>query len=239
VVTSASTCDAGAVFADDPVLFVSFNKQLNGFSIQTAVDDCQPAGGWLTVSPGAPAGESWWSCYNPSSPTPAEGGQVVIFRSAGAAVASWDDPSFVEGDGDVVTSYAVSGTIKDRDGQDAAIDVRLDVTPNPGQTGAVTFSAVTDTTLSVDWVASDCSTPATRYRVERAPNVPTTATPPVDAPGAYAQVATGVTALTLAQTGLTADTKYWYRVTPLTSGGVAGASSSAMATTAAPPPPAP
>jgi hypothetical protein len=62
--------------------------------------------------------------------------------------------------------------------------------------------------------------------VERAPNAPT-GTPPVDQAGTFAVVspAGGVAGLTFADNTVTAATKYWYRVTGTTAGGVSGATS--------------
>jgi hypothetical protein len=60
-------------------VFVTFDGQLNGDLVQTAVDDCTPNGGWLTPSPAAGTGGAWYSCYTPSSPASYEGGSAVLF----------------------------------------------------------------------------------------------------------------------------------------------------------------
>ena len=64
------------------------NGRLNGAAIQQTPGDCRPAGGWLTVTPAAPAGLAWYACYMPSSPASYEGGSIIIYR----APFSEDDP---------------------------------------------------------------------------------------------------------------------------------------------------
>lgn len=64
------------------------NGRLNGAAIQQTPGDCRPAAGWLTVTPAAPAGQAWYSCYMPSSPASYEGGSIVIYL----ADFSEDDP---------------------------------------------------------------------------------------------------------------------------------------------------
>jgi hypothetical protein len=77
------------------IVWVTFDRQINGNAVQTALDDCTPAGGWLTAEPAAPSGESWFSCYAPSSAQPTEGGSAVLFTAAtpaaGAHVTNWGD----------------------------------------------------------------------------------------------------------------------------------------------------
>jgi hypothetical protein len=68
------------------VVFVTFDRQIDGGAVQTAVDDCAPAGDWLTVTGSTlGAGEAWYSCYAPSSPTNVEGGSAVLFVNTGDA----------------------------------------------------------------------------------------------------------------------------------------------------------
>lgn len=67
------------------VMFVVFDRQIDGAAVQTALDDCTPSSDWLNVS-GATlaAGDVWQSCYSPGSPTDVEGGSAVLFVNAGA-----------------------------------------------------------------------------------------------------------------------------------------------------------
>ena len=67
------------------VMFVTFDRQVDGGAVQTAVDDCTPAGaspGWLSVDYDISAsGDTWMSCYTPGSPADYEGGSVVLFAN--------------------------------------------------------------------------------------------------------------------------------------------------------------
>lgn len=72
----------------------------------------------------------------------------------------------------------------------------------PGAPGTPTFSATTSTSTMVAWTAA---TDATSYKVERAPDA-------AGVPGAFAQIASGVTTTSYSSSGLSAGTKYWYRV---------------------------
>jgi hypothetical protein len=208
------------------VFFVRFSKLLDGFSVQTSAADCTPAGNWLTVTPAAPAGQTWYACYDPSSPSPAEGSSVAIFRAPTAGGASgWDVANAVEASATVATTYHFAGSVKDKQGHTVAIDVTADVDPNPGVPGDPTYAYAAGPVVNVSWTAADCGGAAT-YVVERAPNAPT-GTPPVDQAGTFAVVspAGGVAGLTFADNTVTAATKYWYRVTGTTAGGVSGATS--------------
>ena len=78
------------------VLFVTFDRQVDGANVQKAVDDCSPAGDWLTVSgtgSALGAGDGYYSCYSPASPADYEGGSVVLFANTGTpgtdAVSGW------------------------------------------------------------------------------------------------------------------------------------------------------
>jgi putative hemolysin len=71
-------------------LWIVVSNLLDGASIQETPDPdvdpetgtyCIPAGGWLSASQ-TPAGTTWFTCYNPSSPTADEGGSIVIFAAA-------------------------------------------------------------------------------------------------------------------------------------------------------------
>jgi hypothetical protein len=82
----------GAVSLSGSVINLIFNKQLDGAAIQTTPSDCTPAGGWLTVTPSAPAGSTWYSCYSPSAPAANLGGSVIVYLAPTAPVSTgWAD----------------------------------------------------------------------------------------------------------------------------------------------------
>ncbi len=90
----------------------------------------------------------------------------------------------------------------------------------PGAPGALSFSAVSDTGLTVSWGAVSG---ATVYKVERAPDVS-------GAPGTFVQIGTA-TATSYTDGGLWAATRYWYRVRGWSSLGDGAYSGSADART--------
>jgi hypothetical protein len=210
------------------LVFVKFNKLLDGASIQTAPDNCTPAAGALTTATPALAGGSYYICYNPSSPTPTEGASVVIFWAqtpAAGTVSGWDVADLLPADAAAVTTYHFAGSVKDKGGTAVAFDItaNVDPNPNPGAPGAPTFvdGAAGSGDVTVNWAAATCSVATTQYILERAPNVPT-GTPPVDAPGTFAAInGTPSTALTFTDVG-TPGTIYWYRVKAQTATAVAG-----------------
>lgn len=227
-------CIAGAVLTGDPraplfetsLFFVKFNKLLDGYSIQTAADNCAPAANWLTAT-ATPAGGAWYSCYNPASPTPEEGASVVIFWSPAAAVSGWDAADVLPASNTAVTTYQLTGSVKDKGGTSVAIDVTGNFDPNPGAPGTPTFGLPTATSVDVTWTAAGCADAATtQYVVQRAPDVAGVA-------GTFADVATvAAGTLTYSDTGLTTGTKYWYKVQSRTATGVLGdASGEATVTT--------
>jgi hypothetical protein len=72
----------------------------------------------------------------------------------------------------------------------------------PGTPGNPTFTGVTGTNITVNWTAASG---AESYKVERAPDSG-------GSPGTYAEVQTGVTALSWSDTTVSCGTTYWYRV---------------------------
>lgn len=72
----------------------------------------------------------------------------------------------------------------------------------PGAPGNATYSGIQSTSLTVNWTAASG---ASSYKVERAPDSG-------GSPGTYAQIASGVTNFYYNDTGLVANTPYWYRV---------------------------
>lgn len=219
-IEAASTCTppSGAtpfsVGADQSLVFVWFDRQIDGATVQTSLTDCTPVGSWLTASPAAPAGSSWYSCYYPTSPAPYLGGAIVMFQAPEGGVGGWGGFTAVPADNDAYTTFSLSGSLLTTYAVDR-IDVH--VAPNPGDVSELTF-APTTTSVAVTWSAAGCAAAGTTYRIERAPNVPGAP----DEPGDYTLLADGLTALTYTDSGLTEGTKYWYRVKAVTTSLVVG-----------------
>jgi hypothetical protein len=224
-----SFCAAPAVVTDPALVFVKFNKLLDGASIQTAPDNCAPATSWLTAS-ATPAGGSWYTCYNPSAPRPEEGASVVIFWAptpVSGTISGWDVADVLPASNTVVSSYRFTGSVKDKGGTSAPIDVTANVDPNPGAPGTPTFGAPTATSVNLSWTAAGCAdAPTTEYVVQRAPDAAGVA-------GTYADLATlAAGTVNYTDTTVTTGTAYWYRVQSKTAGGVLGdVSSGATVTT--------
>lgn len=234
-------------------IYVKFNKLLNGDAIQTTPTNCTPVGALnlaVTYNGSAtpPAGTEWYACYTPSAPAPTEGASIFIFlgqcqvagpncTTPAAPPSGWFYSVPIPTSGDAVTAIHATGVGTDKGGATATFDVTADIDPDPGVPGTPTFGTVTATSVVVNWAAAECGVAgSTVYHVERAPNVPT-GTPPVNAPGTFAPVCGGTgqpacpTALTFTDTGLTTATVYWYRVTAVSSGGVAGVPSGSASVT--------
>lgn len=185
-VTSASACSlaGGGAFADQPIFFVTFNKQMDPATIQTSPDDCTPAGGWLTVTPPPPAGMQWFSCYTPSSPTTAEGGSAIIFLAeaepedvatcseATPPAGGWDVAEAIDAAATTFTSYRIEGTVRDAGGRDLPIDVTVNVDPDPAEEARnLTVSASTADSVTLSWinrVCADETDPSVKYVLRRA-----------------------------------------------------------------------
>jgi hypothetical protein len=223
-----STCmSPGVIYAGDKagtspptgLIFVKFNKLLDGYSIQTSPTDCMPAAALslaVTSSKATPAGEQWYACYDPQAPSPTEGGSVIIFLGdspvapATAGPTGWDGALSIPADGDLITTLHATGTVHDQSGTAASFDVTVDVMPDPGTPGALSFSNITSTgTTSTDydisWAASQCAAASATYTIQRAPDV-------AGAPGTFADLATGLTVLTYHDTVTPAGAIFWYRV---------------------------
>lgn len=101
------------------VIVVQANKLLDGATIQTSPADCTPVAGAFTFTPAPPAGTTWYTCYNPTSPNTDQGGSVMIYAG--------DDPvdpgtaaAFDPG-----TLVTVTGTVKDHQGKALPISVKV------------------------------------------------------------------------------------------------------------------
>ncbi|HEU4382398.1 MAG TPA: fibronectin type III domain-containing protein [Anaeromyxobacteraceae bacterium] len=219
-----SVCSAPGVVNQTGFIYVKFNKLLDGGSIQTSPGSCQPAAALnLAVTPAAPPTFAWYACYNPQAPAPTEGASVIIFLGPAAAPPSgWQlgtDALEIPTSGDVVTVVHATGDAHDTGGAAAHFDVTANFDPDPGPPGAPSFSnftpATNPTAFDVSWTVAPCAAAGATYTLQRAPNVPT-GTPPVDAPGTWADIATGLTATTYHDSGLTAGAVYWYRVRAVT-----------------------
>ncbi|HEY6888060.1 MAG TPA: fibronectin type III domain-containing protein, partial [Solirubrobacter sp.] len=79
----------------------------------------------------------------------------------------------------------------------------------PAAPGGPTYSSVSPTYLYVGWAAA---AGAVSYKIERAPDA-------AGAPGAWAQLTSGVTSVSYFSSGLTANTAYWYRIRATNAGG--------------------
>ena len=126
-----SDCAAGVVTSHEPILFVTSNQVLDGASIQAGLQDCTPAGtpAWLTATPPAPLGETWYACFQPGTPSPDLGSNVVIFRDTSGGQSGWDTASLTEASNDAVTTYTFDGSVRDWQGQGMLIDVTVTVAP--------------------------------------------------------------------------------------------------------------
>lgn len=198
-------------------VWVKFNKLLDGGSIQTSPNNCTPATAMgLTVTPAAPAEFSWYVCYNPQAPAPAESASIVLFMGpcsvAGPnctvpapAPGGWLALASIPASGDAVTVVHATGTVADKGGATTTFDVTADVNPDPGVPGTPAFAnIVANTSVDVSWTAAGCAVAGTtRYVVERAPDV-------AGAPGTYV---TRTTTTALTYTDAVTTGTWWYRVT--------------------------
>ena len=96
-------------FIDQKEIFITFDRQVDGALVQASPTDCTPAAGWLTVTPAAPAGFAWYSCYSPSSPKASEGGSVVVYQAADTGSEGWSNAEFVDGTVGLHSAGTVAG----------------------------------------------------------------------------------------------------------------------------------
>lgn len=119
------------------VIQLSFSSSLDGRTVQARppnpavqgdVGDCTPVN--LTITPAAPAGQKWFTCYNPNGPVARWARSVLVYRHA---IPDPTDPTD-ETDVDDLTgatldpnvSYRITGTLK----SDGGVDIPVDVTVN-------------------------------------------------------------------------------------------------------------
>jgi len=111
---------------------------------------------------------------------------------------------------------------------DTAFHINQDTTWSFLATGVVSTSLVTATTLTVSTTAASGGTSPYNYQFQRAPDV-------AGSPGSFSNIGPNSSATSYGDTGLTANTTYWYRVVVTdTDGGVVNSSSVSVTTSAAP-----
>lgn len=114
--------------ADDEVLnpglldlsyfYITLDRQIDGALVQTSVTDCTPVAGSLTISPAPAAGSSWYTCYSPASPSPDQGGSIVVYQGAAGGSDGWHDFEYLP-----PQTYTVVGTV-------AGQSINVTVTPD-------------------------------------------------------------------------------------------------------------
>lgn len=237
---SGTTSDAGSW----PVVWVRFDKLLDGFSIQATAQSCVPAAGLgLTVTettsgfnPADPANlcavgtsranlpMAWYACYVPNTAISTEGAGVVFYQGCddiSSTGTGWNDNSVMtEG-----ANYHITANVKDKQGRSYPLDITV-LTLGPANTLALGAATASSQVLTWDAVAFDAT-----YDVQRAPNAPT-GTPATDAPGTFANLAgaTGLTVLTFTDNTVASGTKYWYRIVKHQTNGATQTSNEEMAT---------
>ncbi len=183
------------------VFFVKTNKLLDGAAIQADPLSCVPAAAVNLTVNGVVNPPGWFTCYVPATSTPAEGASVVIYQGQDITNTTgyFDSADLAHG------FFDITATITDKQGNKQTVVINSAVrTPAPAVEG------VTPTGAVVTWTADGIG--ATAYTVERAPNVVNADGD--DEPGTFAPIATGLgpTVASFTDTGLTAETKYWYQV---------------------------
>ncbi len=228
-----ATPSTGTVLADAYAIFVTANKLLSGASIETTAGSCIPAGNWLTATT-PPTGQSWFTCYYPSSPSVDLGGSVVIFKTAAYTdTDSWNAVATLEGDPFVTITYTMSGSVSDQQGHPLALNVTATVAPSGsvGQTPALTATAsAIPGQIDLTWGNGACAGTPT-YTVQRAGASLTTGSCPSSTSTSWATIQSGLAVRAYSDIGLTSGLKYCYRVF-VTVGGVDGANSSVKSATA-------
>lgn len=212
-----------------PVVWVRFDKLLDGFSIQSTAQSCVPAASLgLTVTettsgfnPADPANACgagtdratlpmvWYACYVPNSAVSTEGAGVVFYQGCNDISSTGNSTTLGDWNSNSVMSeganYHITANVKDKQGRSYPLDITV-LTLGPANTIALGAATATSQVLTWDAVAFDAT-----YDVQRAPNVVTAG---ADGAGTYANLAgaTGLTALTFTDTTVASGTKYWYRI---------------------------
>lgn len=205
------------------VFFVKTNKLLDGAAIQADPLSCVPAAAVNLTVNGVTNPPGWFTCYVPATSTPAEGASMVIYQGKDIdnTTGYFDAADLAHG------FFEIVATVTDKQGNQQTVTIDSAV-----RVPAPFIEAVTPTTATVTWAGE--GTGATAYTVERAPNVVNADGD--DEPGDFAPIATALapTVSSFDDSGLTAETKYWYRVV-MAKGTVTATSDATMILTAVTP----
>lgn len=186
------------------VFFVKTNKLLEGSAIQSDPQSCVPAAAVNLSVNGAAAPADWFTCYVPSTSTPAEGASFVMYQGADIIGTDPDTgATFTQGyfDGASLAPgfYSLVATITDKQGNTQTVTI------NSGAFNVTLDGTPTTTTVDLEWDLGEAvDAGVTAVDVQRAP----------DAAGPWTTLAADlpVTTTTYADSGLTPETTYWYRI---------------------------
>lgn len=104
---------------DQSYFYITLDRQIDGALVQSALDNCTPVAGTLTVTPAPAAGNAWYTCYSPASPSPDQGGSIVVYQAAEGGSTGWADFEYLP-----AATYAITGTV-------AGQAINVTVTPDP------------------------------------------------------------------------------------------------------------
>ena len=111
------------------VLVVTTNKLLDGASISTAPDNCEPVAANFDFS-GAPLLDpltyAWWACYYPSSASESWGSSIVIFQSLASTIGT--DGAYAA-ELDFGTQYNIVVSVLDVQGKPLGFEVEFTTIP--------------------------------------------------------------------------------------------------------------
>lgn len=219
---TASPFTIGEIDSGSTVFFVKANKLLDGAAIQADPLSCVPAAAVNLTVNGVTNPPDWFTCYVPATSTPAEGASMVIYHGSDIDITTgyFDAADLEPGFLDIIA------TLTDKQGNQETVTINAAV-----RLSAPSVVSVTPTSAVATW---GTGIGATAYTVERAPNV--LDEDGHDAPGDFAPIAAdlGPTVGSFDDSGLTAETKYWYRVV-MTKGSVTATSDPTMILTAVAP----
>jgi hypothetical protein len=110
------------------VIELQFSALLDGASVQRAApdpvtggEDCTPVG--LTITPAAPAGQGWFTCYDSTAGASDHRGRIFVFRNANGPT---DDPGdFTTATLDPGVAYRIVGSVRAENGTQIPVDVTV------------------------------------------------------------------------------------------------------------------
>jgi hypothetical protein len=117
-VTDADDNVVNAGAFDQSYFYITLDRQIDGALVQTSVTDCTPVAGTLTIDPAPAAGNSWYTCYSPASPSPDQGGSIVVYQAAAGGSDGWHDFEYLP-----AATYTIVGTV-------AGQSINVTVTPD-------------------------------------------------------------------------------------------------------------